>query len=208
MTALYERYRPKTWSEIVGQDKIVKVLRRLAVAGGRAYWISGASGTGKTSIACLIAAGVADQWATYTFDDPTQLTAERLEGLWVQRRYRPLGRGYCNIVNECHGLRTDQIRKLLGLIEGLPDWVTWVFTTTLAGQQRMFDCEDTNPLLSRCITVTLNSDVALPFAKRAKEIAQAENLDGRPLTDYIRLVNEHRGNMRGVLQAIEAGGML
>jgi DNA-binding NtrC family response regulator len=50
---LTEKYRPATWSDVVGQDKIVGRIRQLAQRGlaGRAYWITGQSGTGKTTIA-------------------------------------------------------------------------------------------------------------------------------------------------------------
>ena len=64
MTALYEQYRPRTFDEVVGQDKAigkVEALRKRGLA-GRAYWISGQSGTGKTTIARLIAAEVASEW--------------------------------------------------------------------------------------------------------------------------------------------------
>jgi len=48
---LTEQYRPTMWSEVVGQDKIVSRIQALAKRGltGRAYWLSGQSGTGKTT---------------------------------------------------------------------------------------------------------------------------------------------------------------
>jgi hypothetical protein len=51
-------------------------------------------------------------------------------------------------------------------------------------------------------------NVAKLLAVRAKWIAEQEGLDGRPLEDYVRLVNENNGNMRAVLNEIEAGKML
>ena len=61
---LYEKYRPATWSEVVGQDKVIETIIQLRKRGlgGRAYFISGQSGTGKTTIARLIAAEIADEW--------------------------------------------------------------------------------------------------------------------------------------------------
>src|SRR5262245_8432250 len=61
---LTEQYRPKSWDEVAGQDKVIGRIRALAKRGlaGRAYWLSGASGTGKTTIARLIAAEVAGEW--------------------------------------------------------------------------------------------------------------------------------------------------
>src|SRR5580765_2217543 len=59
---LTEQYRPQRWEEVVGQDKIITRVRALAQRGGltgRAFFISGQSGTGKTTIARLIAADVA-----------------------------------------------------------------------------------------------------------------------------------------------------
>ena len=61
---LHEQYRPRSWSEVVGQDKAIAKVKLLAKRGlaGRAYWITGQSGTGKTTIARLIAAEVASEW--------------------------------------------------------------------------------------------------------------------------------------------------
>jgi replication-associated recombination protein RarA len=55
---------------VLGQDKIVNrllALRRRGLA-GRAYWLSGQSGTGKTTIARLIAAEVAEEFCVQEVD--------------------------------------------------------------------------------------------------------------------------------------------
>jgi len=116
--------------------------------------------------------------------------------------------GWCIVVNECHGLRKDTVRALLGTLERIPDYVVWVFTTN-TGQARFFDDDsdgDAAPL-SRCQEIRLADGPAVrkALAKRAKAVAQDAGCDGLPDAVYEQCVEACRGNLRMVLQRVESG---
>lgn len=211
-TRLFEKHRPTTLDQVVGQDKAVRQVRTLldrGGAGGKAFWITGPSGSGKTTLARIIANTIADPMFIREYSAADELTTSELDECERTSRLSAWGKGgRAYIVNESHGLRASAQRRLDGMLEPVPAKCVWIFTTTWDGEEALFDGIDANPLLSRCFPIRLtNQGLAPAFAAKALEIARGEGLDGQPLAQYVKLANRCKSNFRAMLQEIEAGCM-
>lgn len=210
---LYEQYRPKTFGAVLGQGRAVSQLERLCAAGlgGRALWISGASGTGKTTLARIAAATIADDFFVQEYDSADQISGPEMTTIERTMCLYSMGKGgRVFIINEAHGLRKSATRRFLGILERIPSHVCFIFTTTKQGETQLFDDNiDASPLLSRCNVVALtNQGLAKIFAEHCRRIATDAGMNGKPLQSYVRLAQNLKNNCRAMLNYIDDGKML
>lgn len=208
---LYEKYRPKTLTDFIGQPKIKKQLQAMMNRDGwdrDALWLQGPSGTGKTSLAWIVAKAKANEF------DIEELDGDKCNVQAVRELERSLnlssmfGDWKVVIVNEAHAMSRQAVQAWLTLLERLPRHRVIIFTTTEPLRDDVFG-SFSKPFESRCKVFTFtNQGLAQEMAERAKTIAHAESLDGQPDAKYLRLVQDCKNNMRLVLQRIDACEML
>ena len=208
---LYEKYRPDSFDSLIGQDKVVRTINNLLARpewDRDAIWLQGPSGTGKTTLAWIIARKVAHDFEITELDGD-KCNVEAVRDLERNLQLSAMmGTWKVVIINEAHAISRQAVQAWLTLLERLPKHRLIIFTTTETLKENLFG-DFSGPFGSRCKVISFtNQGLAQLFAQRAQEIAQAENLDGQPLPKYIRLVQECKNNMRLVLQQIECGAML
>lgn len=215
MTTLYSKYRPSKLSDVVGQKFAMRKLLTLDKTTGlvgNAIWIVGKSGTGKTTIARILASMVSAPITTVEID-AQDCSMEFLRDIEANASHTPLfSQAYSVIVNEAHGLSAKAVSRLQTLLEDenvIKNYL-FVFTTTHAGQRSLLDGKlDTVPFLSRCVTLEMecHRESAQAMADRIWYIGHQENLIGKHIRigDVLDLVTVCECNMRMVLQRLATG---
>jgi len=133
-TTLYRKYRPTSFKELIGQDHIVQVLQNEIKEGkvAHAYLFSGSRGTGKTSVARIIA-----QELGTTSNDLYEIDAASNRGIDNIREIRdsvstqPFDSKYkVYIIDEAHMLTKEAFNALLKTLEEPPPYVIFMLATT------------------------------------------------------------------------------
>ncbi len=207
---LYEKYRPTTLDDFIGQDKIKRQLQLITSRPGwdrDAIWLQGPSGTGKTTLAWILARRVAGNMFIDELDgDKCNIQAVReLEctlNLIAPNSWRVV------IINEAHAMTRPAVQAWLTLLERLPKNTLIIYTTTENLKAGLFG-DFSAPFARRCKFFDFtNQKLSQAFAQRALEIARTEGLDGQPLQRYVRLIQDCKNNMGEALQRIEQCEMM
>ncbi|HEY6593455.1 MAG TPA: DNA polymerase III subunit gamma and tau [Asanoa sp.] len=155
--ALYRKYRPRTFAEVIGQEHVTEPLSQ-ALRSGRlhhAYLFSGPRGCGKTSSARILArslncdhgptpepCGVCESCRALATDggssiDVIEIDAASHGGVDDARELREraffapaASRFKIYVIDEAHMVSTQGFNALLKLVEEPPDYVKFVFATT------------------------------------------------------------------------------
>lgn len=132
--ALYRKYRPKTFKEVLGQDQIVKVLESSIKEKkvSHAYLFVGSRGTGKTSVARIFATSIGVSTNDlYEIDAASNRGIEDIKELREGVRVLPFDSKYkVYIIDEVHMLSKDAWGALLKTLEEPPKHVIFIMATT------------------------------------------------------------------------------
>ncbi len=192
--ALYRKYRPRTFDDVISQEHITTTLRNQLKNGqtSHAYLFTGSRGTGKTTCAkilakaincidkkdgnpcleCDICRAVADEAPDIVEIDAASNTGvENIRALKEEAVYTPIVCKYkVYIIDEVHMLSTAAFNALLKLIEEPPAHVVFIFATT-----ELHKIPAT--ILSRCQRFDFRRIDINDSKKRLLEIAGKEGME-------------------------------
>ncbi len=171
--ALYRKYRPSKFSEVVGQEHIVKVLEAEAKSGeiSHAYLFAGTRGLGKTSIARIFASAIGtSKNDIYEIDAASNTSVEDIRNLNDSVFTLPFESKYkVYILDEVHMLSKSASNALLKTLEEPPAHVVFILATT-----ETHKIPET--VLSRCETYTFKKPSQEVLKKLVLNIAKKEEV--------------------------------
>jgi DNA polymerase III gamma/tau subunit len=133
---LHTKYRPKAWDEVLGQESVVTSLRGvLKKKTCRAFIFEGPTGTGKTTLARLVALKIGcDPKNIVEVDAATNSGVDAMRDVTASMIFNAIGDSpkKMYIIDEAHQLSKQAWTSLLKSVEEPPPHVYWAFCTTEA----------------------------------------------------------------------------
>ena len=228
---LARKYRPRNFSEMVGQEHVVQALTNALVQQRlhHAYLFTGTRGVGKTTVSRILAKSLNCQGAdgqggitaepcgvcqacrdidAGRFVDYTELDAasnrgvDEVQSLLEQAVYKPVqGRFKVFMIDEVHMLTNTAFNAMLKTLEEPPEYLKFVLATTDPQKVPV-------TVLSRCLQFNLRPMAPETVFEHLTQVLSAEQLSAEPLALRL-LARAARGSMRDALsltyQAIAFG---
>ena len=219
-TALYRKFRPLTFSEMVGQEHITRTLRNQIMANrvGHAYLFNGGRGTGKTSAAkilarainclnpkdgepcneCEICKGAISGSLTdiVEMDAASNNSVEDIRSIREEVNFLPTKAKYrVYIIDEVHMLSTGAFNALLKTLEEPPEHVKFILATT--EPQKL-----PATILSRCQRFDFKKISNGDIIKRLEIVCKESNIEiTKEALQIVATLSE--GAMRDALSILE-----
>lgn len=172
--ALYRKYRPKNFKEVLGQDHIVNVLESSVETNkvSHAYLFVGSRGTGKTSVARIFAKEIGISVNDlYEIDAASNRGIDDIKELRDGVRVLPFDSKYkVYIIDEVHMLSKDAWGALLKTLEEPPKHVIFILATT-----EFHKVPDT--IISRCQVFVFKKASDAVSKKMLIEVAKSEGFE-------------------------------
>jgi DNA polymerase III subunit gamma/tau len=169
--ALYRKYRPENFEQVIGQEHIVKSIEGAIKAGkaSHAYLLCGPRGTGKTTIARIIASELgASVNDTYELDAASNRKIEDAREIREGLRTLPFDSKYkVYILDEVHMLTKEAWNALLKSIEEPPAHVVFILATT-----ELEKVPET--IVSRCQTFIFKKPTDATLARVIESVSKSE----------------------------------
>ena len=197
--ALYRKYRPQTFKDVVGQDHITSVLAGSIEKGsvGHAYLFTGSRGLGKTSIARIFAREIGcSETDTYEIDAASHTGVDHMRELADNVHTQPFESPYkVYIIDEVHMLSKSAFNAFLKTLEEPPSYVVFILATTEAEK-----LPDT--VVSRCQNFAFKKPSRKVLAEVVATVAKKEDTTlEAPAAELIALLAD--GSFRDALSILQ-----